>query len=57
MLLACLLLTSLLFYCDILVKDPSVPSLPERDRFILSKAAGAAVCAVSAESGYFSPDL
>lgn len=57
---SCLSIADILavLYCDILVKDPSVPSLPERDRFILSKGhAGAAVYAVLAESGYFSPDL
>jgi transketolase len=45
-------------YGEILVKDPSNPRMPDRDRFILSKGhAGAALYAVLAESGFFSPKL
>lgn len=41
-------------YADILSYDPSRPSLPDRDRFILSKGhAGAGVYAALAESGFF----
>jgi transketolase len=44
-------------YGRILRVDPQQPRRPDRDRFILSKGhAGAAVYAVLAECGFFSPD-
>ncbi len=45
-------------YFAVLRVDPHNPRWPDRDRFILSKGhASAALCAVLAEAGFFSPDL
>ena len=45
-------------YSSVLRIDPADPSLPERDRFIMSKGhAGAAVYAALAERGFFDVEL
>lgn len=57
---SCLSIADILavLYGDVLRHRPAEPQWPDRDRFILSKGhAGAAVYAVLAEHGYFSPEI
>ena len=45
-------------YDEILIHEPSIPLLPDRDRFILSKGHGClGLFAVMADQGYFSKEL